>query len=219
MYGTMLVCIVILLLWISLISLILHDATKGDSNGSAVVLAAGKIGRWIGRKAARSGRAAGHQDAKKASLQPSLRVLEPAKVVEPAKILEPAANTVSSSSEAAPQEEPGAEKQTLGRPKKKKWWSKDSRTEITGAELEAAILEAVRKTASCQDFIGVIVGRKTPKSHLDPNWEVQGAKFGKADRKLVEEALASVVQRMQKELVLAEEADATPRRVVGRVML
>ena len=209
----MLVWIVILFLWIALISLILHDATKEDSNGSAVVLAAGKIGLWIRRKAGRSGRATGHQDAKKTSLQPSLKVLEPAKVVEPA------ANTVSSSSEAAPQEEPGAEKQTLGRTKKKKWWSKDSRTEITGAELEAAILEAVKKTAPCQDFIGVIVGRKTPKSHLDPNWEIQGAIFGKADRKLVEEALASVVQRMQKELVLAEEADATPRRVVGRVML
>jgi|GEM_PF-7081917 len=205
----MLVWIVILFLWIALISLILHDATKGDSNGSAVVLAAGKIGLWIRRKARRFRR----QNAKKTALQPSLKVLEPAKD------LEPAANTVSSSSEAAPQEEPGAEKQTLGRPKKKKWWSKDSRTEITGAELEAAILEAVKKTAPCEDFVGVIVGRKTPKSHLDPNWEVQGAKFGKADRKLVEETLASVVQRMQKELVLAEEADAIPQRAVGRVML
>ena len=181
----MLVWIVILFLWIALISLILHDATKGDSNGSAVVLAAG---------------------AKKTSLQPSLKVVEPA------------ARTVSSSSEAAPQEEPGAEKQILGRPKKKKWWSKDSRTEITGAELEAAILEAVKKTAPCEDFIGVIVGRKTPKSHLDPNWEVQGAKFGKADRKLVEETLASIVQRMQKELVLAEERDAPSQRAAGRIV-
>ena len=77
----------------------------------------------------------------------------------------------------------------------------------------------MKKTAPCEDFVGVIVGRKTPKSHLDPNWEVQGAKFGKADRKLVEETLASVVQRMQKELVLAEEADAIPQRAVGRVML
>jgi len=206
MDGTMLVWIVILFLWIALISLILHDATKGESNGSAVVLAAGKIGLWIGRKA-RSRSATGHQDAKKTSLQPSLQVVEPA------------ARTVSSSSEAAPQEEPGAEKQTLGRPKKRKWWSNDSRTEITGAELEAAILEAVKKTAACEDFIGVIVGRKTPKSHLDPNWGVQGAKFGKADRKLAEETLASVVQRMQKELVLAEERDAPPQRAAGRVML
>ena len=201
----MLVWIVILFLWIALISLILHDATKGDSNGSAVVLAAGKIGLRIGRKA-RSSRATGHQDAKKTSLQPSLKVEEPA------------ARTVSSSSEVAPQEEPGAE-QTLGRPKKKKWWSKDSRAQITGAELEAEILEAMKKTSPCQDFIGVIVGRKTPKSHLDPNWEVQGAKFGKADRKLAEETLASVVQRMQKELVLAEERDAPPQRAAGRVML
>jgi len=202
----MLVWIVILLLWIALISLILQDATKGDSNGSAVVVAAGKIGLWIGRKARSPGRATSHQDAKKTSLQPSLKVVEPT------------ANTVSSSSEAAPQEEPGAEKQTLGRPKKKKWWSQDSRTEITGAELEAAILEAVKKNAPCQDFIGVIVGRKNPKSHLDPNWEVHGAKFGKADRKLAEEALANVVQRMQQELVLAEERDATPQRAAGRVM-
>jgi hypothetical protein len=205
MDGTMLVWIVIFFLWIALISLILHDATKGDSNGSAVVLAAGKIRLWIGRKA-RSRSATGHPDAKTTSLQPSLKAVEPA------------ARAVSSSSEAAPQEEPGAEKQILGRPKKKKWWSKDSRTEITGAELEAAILEAVKKTPTCEDFIGVIVGRKTPKSHLDPNWEVQGAKFGKADRKLAEETLASVVQRMQKELVLAEERDASPQRVVGRVV-
>ena len=146
-------------------------------------------------------------DAKKTSLQPSLKVVEPA------------ARTVSSSSEAAPQEEPGAEKQILGRPKKKKWWSKDSRAEITGAELEAAILEAVKKTAPCEDFIGVIVGRKTPKSHLDPNWEVQGAKFGKADRKLAEETLASVVQRMQKELVLAEERDAPPHGGPGCALI
>ena len=71
----MLVWIVILFLWIALISLILHDATKGDSNGSAVVLAAGKIGLWIRRKARRFRR----QNAKKTALQPSLKVLEPAK--------------------------------------------------------------------------------------------------------------------------------------------
>jgi hypothetical protein len=80
-------------------------------------------------------------------------------------------------------------------------------------------LEAVKKTAACEDFIGVIVGRKTPKSHLDPNWEVHGAKFGKADRKLAEGTLASVVQRLQKELVLAEERDAPPQRAAGRVIL
>jgi hypothetical protein len=212
MDGTMFVWIVILFLWIALIALILHDATKGDSNGSAVLLAARKIRLWIARKARRSRRAIRRQNAKEASLEPSLNVVEPA--------VSTAVDTVSSSSdsEAASQEEPGAEKHALGRPKKRKWWSKDCRTEITGAELEAAISEAVKKTAPCKDFIGVIVGRKTPKSHLDPNWEVQGAKFGKADRKLAEETLATIVPRMQKELVLIEERDVAPQRAAGRAL-
>jgi hypothetical protein len=202
MDGTMPVWIVILILSIALISLILHDATKGESNGSAVLLAAREIRLWIARKARRSRRATTHQNAKKASLEP-LKV-------------ENAVSTVWSSSEAAPQEEPGAEKQAPARPKKRKWWSKDSRVAITGPELEAAISEAVKTTPCCKDFVGVIVGRKTPKSHLDPNWEVQGAKFGKADRKLAEETLANIVPRMQKELVLVEERDVTPHRAAGR---
>ncbi|KRR03128.1 hypothetical protein [Bradyrhizobium valentinum] len=199
----MFVWIVILILWIALIALILHDATKQSSDGSAVVLAAKKINLWIRRKARQSRKTSRHRNAKKASAKP------------PMEVEEPAVSAVATSPEVVPQEEPAPEKQPLGRPKKRKWWRNDSRTEITVPELEAAISEAVKKTAPCEDFVGVIVGRKTPKSNLDPNWEIQGAKFGKADRKLAAETLANVVQRMQKELVLVEERSVTRQRAAG----
>ena len=77
---------------------------------------------------------------------------------------------------------------------------------MTTPQLEMTISEAVQRTApSCQDFVGVIVQRTTPKSRLDPNWTVQGAKFGKADRKVADEALAAIVKRMQREFLLGEE--------------
>ena len=77
---------------------------------------------------------------------------------------------------------------------------------MTPAELESAISEAVKKTApGCKDFVAVIVQHRTPKSHLDPNWAIRGVKFGKADRKVADEALATVVERMQRELLLSED--------------
>ena len=86
-----------------------------------------------------------------------------------------------------------------------KRWRKDRRAAITPAELELAIAEAVRKTApECQDFIGVIVHHKAPKIRLDPNWAVRGVRFGKADRKMVDEALATVVEQLQQEFRLTE---------------
>lgn len=111
------------------------------------------------------------------------------------------------------------QEQTPARPKKRKWWSKDARAEITGPELEAAIAEEVRKTASCEDFVGVFVVRKTPKSNADPNWEVQGARFGKADRQLADKTLAEVVQRMQQEVLLTEDRkEAAPRPTGGQTV-
>jgi len=77
---------------------------------------------------------------------------------------------------------------------------------MTTPELELAISEAVKKAASgCEDFVGVIVQRNTPKSRLDPNWAIRGVKFGNADRKVADEALATVVERMQRELLLSED--------------
>ena len=87
----------------------------------------------------------------------------------------------------------------------KKWWSKDPRLSIAPKELEITIAEAVRKTApGCNDFIGVIVDRKKPKARFDPNWEIRGVKFGKADKKMVGEALATVVEQLQREFRLAD---------------
>jgi hypothetical protein len=65
-------------------------------------------------------------------------------------------------------------------PPKKKWWRKERRVPITISELELAISESVTK-AGCEDFVGVIVRHRTPKSHLDPNWAITGVKFGKAE--------------------------------------
>ena len=69
-----------------------------------------------------------------------------------------------------------------------------------------AISEAVRKAApGCEDLVGVIVRHTPPKSNLDPNWAVHGVKFGKADRKMVNEALTGVVERMQQEFLLSDD--------------
>jgi hypothetical protein len=69
-----------------------------------------------------------------------------------------------------------------------------------------AISEAVKKAApGCEEFVGVMVQQDRPKSHLDPNWAIRGVKFGKADRKVVDEALATVVERMQREFLLSDD--------------
>ena len=76
---------------------------------------------------------------------------------------------------------------------------------MTAPELELAITDAVKTAApGCEDFIGVIVQHTTPKSHLDPKWDVRGVKFGKADRQTADEALASVVERMRREFLLTD---------------
>jgi hypothetical protein len=84
-----------------------------------------------------------------------------------------------------------------------RWWAKDHRISMTAAELELAILEAVQKAApGCEDFVAVIVQYEKPKSHLDPNWSIRGVKFGKANRKMVDEALKTVLERMRREFRL-----------------
>ena len=78
----------------------------------------------------------------------------------------------------------------------------DERVSITAAELQTAIGQALKAAPSCEDFVGVVVGPKTSRSQSDPNWDVQGVKFGKADRIIVGEALAKVVARLQEEFQL-----------------
>jgi hypothetical protein len=176
----MFVWILILGSWVALLLLILHDATKDDRDGSAMSNAAGNL-KALAYGAIQKG--------------PS----DPEKVAT-------TVEAVSSSSDSIQQSGATANGQASAPLPKKKWWRKESRTAMTAPELELAIADAV-KTAGpgCEDFIGVIVERTTPKSHLDPNWDVRGVKFGKADRRTADEALASVVERLRREFVLSDD--------------
>jgi hypothetical protein len=74
----------------------------------------------------------------------------------------------------------------------------------TAEELELTITEAVKATPDCEAFVDVIVQPTTPKSRLDANWEIRAIRFGGMDRKIAREALAPVVQRMQRKFRLTE---------------
>lgn len=143
----MIAWILILVLWIALFSLILHDATKDDPDGSAVFLAAKAFAAFLSWTA----------EKLRAALKKSTALLP---------------------------------------------IPKDTRVSITATELELAIAETVKGEPGCEDFVGVIVQPTTPKSPLDPNWELQGVRFGKADRKIANEPLAKVVARLQQEFRL-----------------
>jgi hypothetical protein len=192
----MLAWMLILSSWVALLSLILHDATKDDSDGSAIALAARKIKAfafWAKLKARRLRGTLSYRTSPRSVSK------HPAKVVT-------ALNGISSPSTEIKQGGPSVNKRARTLPPKKNWWRKDSRVPMTTPELELAISEAMKKAApGCEDFGGVIVQRKTPKSHIDPNWAIRGAKFGKADRKVAHEALATIVERMQREFLLSED--------------
>jgi hypothetical protein len=175
----MFVWILILGSWVALLLLILHDATKDDSDGSVISSAAGNF-KALAYRAMQRGRS------------------NPAEVATTVK-------AVSSSSDSIQQSGSTANRQASASPAKRKWWHKESRPAMTAPELELAITDAVKTAApGCQDFIGVIVQHMTPKSHLEPNWDVRGVKFGKADRQTADEALASVVERMRREFLLTD---------------
>jgi hypothetical protein len=179
--------------WLAVLSLILHDVTKEDSNGSAVVIAARRLraltyqvllflreiaqrfGRWIEqRRAAKSSR----QRATTREAAPAEPIHAPALA---ATIVVPAQEAPARRSRA------------------------DGRAMIRIPELEAAIGEAVKQAApGCEAFVGVVVRRKKPESRFDANWELCGTKFGQADRMMANQALASVVKRMQQEFRISE---------------
>ena len=85
-----------------------------------------------------------------------------------------------------------------------KWWSRDDRVSITAEKLELTIAEAVKSAPGCEDFVGVIIQRTTPKSRLDSNWEIRGIRFGGMDRQTAREALIPIVERMRREFRLTE---------------
>ena len=76
---------------------------------------------------------------------------------------------------------------------------------MTTPQLEMAISAVQRTAPGYEDFVGVIVQRTPLKSPLDPNRAIQGAKFGKADRRVADIALAAIVKRMQREFRLGED--------------
>ena len=177
--------ILILSLWVALLLLILHDASKEDSRGSAISIAAKNFKAFIVW-----------------AIQKSIST-PPVKVAT-------AVKAISSTSKPS---EPGEIKQAAALPPKKKWWRwrKEHRVSITISELELAISEDIKNAApGCEDFVGVIVRHETPKSHLDPNWVILGVKFGKADRKMANEALATVVERMQRVFLLSDAKRRPP---------
>jgi hypothetical protein len=174
----MFIWILVLSPWVALLSLILHDATKEDSDGSAISIAAKNFKAFIFRAMVKS------------ASKPPVKVATAVKAIP------------SSSKPSGPSEI----KQAPALPPKKTWWRKESRVSIATPELELAISEAVKRAApGCEDFVGVIVRHETPKSHLDPNWAIRGVQFGRSDRKLANEALATVIERMQREFLLSDD--------------
>jgi hypothetical protein len=199
--------ILILGAWVALLLLILHDATADDSDGSAVWIAGRTLGTTLGALIDRA-------KLKALALRKAPREAIPPSPSEPPATAETADEPGSSSSEApqqlaeSPQQAATAqiEQTSVPAPSKKRWWRKDGRAPITIAELESAIAEAVRNAEPhCEAFVGVIVRQAAPQSRYDRNWQIQGIKFGKADRKVASEALAAVVERMQRDFRLADD--------------
>jgi len=80
--------------------------------------------------------------------------------------------------------------------------------------LQSAITKAVKKADRADrkgaGFVGVIVQRQTPKARLDADWAIKGVLFGKADRDTCSVALATIVERMQREFSLAADVSDYP---------
>jgi hypothetical protein len=169
--------------WIALVSLILHDVTKEDANGGAIRLAAGHAGAAMSCAVSRT---------------VSWTVSWAASWAMKARTFRETRRLAASLGDVS---KPPLKR--LPALRKLGWWHTDQRISMTTAELELAIADAVRKALpGCEDFISVIVERKTPKSRLDPDWDIRGVRFGKADRKMTDEALSTVVKRMQQEIRL-----------------
>ena len=217
--------ILISLCWVALFLLILHDVTKDDCNGSAVSIAAKKFGaltRWATTKARELPEALASYTLSQASIsQANISQTSEAPPLAP---LDDAAKFENARFENTKSENTKLENTKLentwpeyskpeSTPPRKRWWHGrriDERVSMTSPEIELAIAEAVKKTApGCEDFIGVVIRQTTPKSRLDVNWELRGIRFGKADREMVNEAVASVVERMQREFRLTENQPAS----------
>lgn len=188
--GAMLVWILIAACWAGLLLLILHDATR-DADGGSAVSVASRNALFTAARGWRRLRKLGPIIRKLLSTYTTSSKVSPSPKASP--------------SEAPAQTSPATIQSQAPEPSKQTWWRKDRRAQITPAELELTIAEAVRKNApGCGSFIGVIVHHKKPKQYRDPNWGVRGIKFGKADRRIVDETLPRIVEQLQKEFRLAD---------------
>ena len=185
--GAMLVWIFIAACWAGLLLLILHDATK-DADGRSAVSAASRNALFTAAKGWRRLRKLGPIIRKLLSTYATSAKANPSPNVSPSPNASPSPK--ASPSEVPAQTSLATIQSQATEPPKQTWWRKDRRAQITPAELELTIAEAVRKNApGCGSFIGVIVHHKKPKQYRDPNWGVRGVKFGKADRRIVDETL------------------------------
>ena len=79
----------------------------------------------------------------------------------------------------------------------------DDRRLIASETLQSAITKGVQKAEPA--FVDVIIQRVTPKSRFDTNWALRGVKFGRADREKANQAVTTVVERMQREFRLSDD--------------
>ena len=226
--------VLILVAWVALLSLILHDVTKDETAGGAVLTAARKAralaalavirfrksrrarAKAISRARAEKQAAIAVAAAAAESRSPEPTTAEPVSA-EPETVSPEIAPSTPIPSETSQHVAPEAIKlapEAIGQvsaleasaPKKKWWRPHDVRAAKTIPELETAITDAVKSTApDCGNFVGVIIRQKTPKSRQDVNWELQGIRFGKADKKLVNDALPGIVKQMQREFRLTDQ--------------
>lgn len=189
----MLVWILIAACWAGLLLLILHDATK-DADGRSAVSVASRNTVLTAARGVRGLRRS-RPLHKLRSAYAASRNTHPTPVAGPA--LE--ASPVEAPAQTSPATIPATETS------KKNWWRRDHRAQITPAELELTITEAIKNAApECSSFVGVIVHHKKPRQHRDSNWGVRGIKFGKADRRVVNETLTRIVEQLQREVRLTD---------------
>jgi hypothetical protein len=94
---------------------------------------------------------------------------------------------------------------------------RDQRRAVSREHLERTITDAVK--SECDGFVGVVIERVKPRSRAEPNWALRGARFGKADREKSHQALATHVERLQREFTLAEDENrhTLPKPIVSRI--
>jgi polysaccharide pyruvyl transferase WcaK-like protein len=72
--------------------------------------------------------------------------------------------------------------------------------------LQSVIANAVKESDSDCNFVDVIIDYTNPGSKLDANWFIRGIRFGKSDRQKASQAIAVIVEQLQREFNLSEKS-------------